>query len=357
MLTAFWSGLGGDLAKRWTARVLTPAFAFWLGGLAAVWWRAHERGVRTSGWVSQLTATARSVDELPDLAKGLLVLSFLLVVTASALAAETMTLPVLRLLEGYGWRPAWLRSEFIAYRRWRRRRWADRVEALAVRQRLGTLTLEEFLELCQLETTPKTDPSRLRALRQQRNEGFDARMAADLGRGRTFLHHCPNQDGMGMPTRLGDILRAAEGRPADKYGLDAIVCWYSLWLLLPSDARAELIQTRAAVDGAARTWIWGAGIIIWTPWTWWALPIAAATSALAYYRGMLPAAAVFGELIGSTFDLYRFRLYDALHLPRPSTPRAERRRNGPQVTNILWGGPDEPDLGYLPGPDIGAADG
>jgi hypothetical protein len=356
MLTALWSGLGSELGRRWAARVLTPALAFWLGGLAAVWWRAHEGGIRTSGWLSQLTATARSVDELPNLAKGLFVLGFLLVVTVSALAAETVTLPVLRLLEGHGWPPR-VRNRFIDHRRSRRRYWAGEVDQLAIRQRLGALTLEEFLELGQLEAAPTTDPSRLRTLRQRRTEGFDAQMAATLGRGRVFLHYCPHQDALGMPTRLGDILRAAEGRPAEKYGLDAIVCWYPLWLLLPADVRAELVQARATLDGAARAWIWGAGFTVWTLWTWWALPIGAVTGALAYYRGMLPAATVFGELIASAFDLYRFRLYDALHLPQPSTPRAERHRSGPQVTNVLWGGPDEPDLDYRHGPATGPADG
>lgn len=37
MLDAFWSGVGEELARHWVARVLTPAFAFWVGGLALVW--------------------------------------------------------------------------------------------------------------------------------------------------------------------------------------------------------------------------------------------------------------------------------------------------------------------------------
>jgi len=37
VLDAFWSGVGEELARHWVARVLTPAFAFWVGGLALVW--------------------------------------------------------------------------------------------------------------------------------------------------------------------------------------------------------------------------------------------------------------------------------------------------------------------------------
>ena len=47
MLTALWSGLGDEFAKRWAARVLTPAFAFWAGGLVVLWWHAHAQGVKT----------------------------------------------------------------------------------------------------------------------------------------------------------------------------------------------------------------------------------------------------------------------------------------------------------------------
>jgi hypothetical protein len=93
-----------------------------------------------------------------------------------------------------------------------------------------------------------------------------------------------------MPTRLGDILRAAEARPTNKYGLDTIVCWYALWLLLPAETETELVQARAALDKAAGTWLWGALFLVWTPWTWWAVPIAVVVPALAYYIGILGAA-------------------------------------------------------------------
>ena len=132
-----------------------------------------------------------------------------------------------------------------------------------------------------------------------------------------------------MPTRLGDILRAAERRPFEKYGLDAVVCWTALWLVLPADARTELAQTRGRLDGALRMWLWGALFIVWTPWTLWAIPIAVVVPLLAYYGSMLGAAKLFGDLIGSGYDLYRMQLYDSLHLraphPRPRSAGAERR--------------------------------
>jgi hypothetical protein len=347
MLAAFWSGLGGEFAKRWAARVLTPAFAFWAGGLAAIWWHSHGLGVRARGWARELSATAAWPRELPGVVQGLLVVAALIVVAASALAAEQLTLPLLRFLEGYGWRPQWLRDRLVTYRRRRYAQWAAQVGQLATRQRLGTLEPGDYLELAELEAHPPKDTARLRELRKRREDGLDARALAQLGRGRRILRAAPRQDALGMPTRLGDILRAAERRPADKYGLDTIVCWYALWLLLPPETKTELVQARSALDGAARTWLWGALFIVWTPWTWLALPIAVVVPALAYYIGILPAATLFGELTVSAFDLYRFRLYDDLCLPRPSAPGSERRQDGRRVTSILWEGLDEPGLTYV----------
>jgi hypothetical protein len=166
-------------------------------------------------------------------------------------------------------------------------------------------------------------------------------MVADLARTRALLQHSPEEDEYGMPTRLGDILRAAELRPQTKYGLDAVACWYALWLALPADTKAELVRARTALDSAARGWLWGALFAVWTPWTWWAAPIALVVITVMYYGGILPAATIFGELMVSAFDVHRFRLYDSLYLPRPTSPAAERGTDGPRVTRQLRGGLDE----------------
>jgi hypothetical protein len=158
-----------------------------------------------------------------------------------------------------------------------------------------------------------------------------------------------------MPTRLGDILRAAEYRPYSKYGLDAVICWYALWLLLPDDAKTELVQARTALDNAARGWLWGALFLVWTPWAWWAIPVGVLIPTLTYYVGILGAATLFGDLMVTAYDLHRFKLYDSLHLPRPKSPVAEKERDGPRVTNLLWGGLDEPGLDYVDPPAGGTS--
>ena len=354
MLTAFWSGLGDEFAKRWAARILTPAFAFWTGGLALLWWHAHAQGVSEHGWAHELSGTATWLRGMSGIAQAVLVVVGLILLTASALVAERLTLPLLQFLEGYWPRPRWLRNKLIAYRRWRYRRWERRVRDLAVRQRYSGLTEAEDHELHTLEEASPADTTRLQNLRQRQAAGLSAQQTAELGRGRRYMMRSPPRDGLGMPTRLGDILRAAEYRPYFKYGLDAVICWYALWLLLPDSVKTELVQARTVLDNAARGWLWGALFLVWTPWSWWAIPVGVLIPALTYYVGILGAASLFGELMVTAYDLYRFKLYDSLHLPRPTSPALEPKQDGPRVTNLLWGGLNEPGLHYADPPADGA---
>jgi hypothetical protein len=345
MLASFWSGLGGELAKQWVPRILTPAFAFWTAGLAAVWWDSHGDAVQTTGWTRELERTTGPFEHLPVLGQAVVVVAALMLVAVSGLIAERLTLPLLRLLEGY-W-PWWLRRRTVSRRRERRETLSKRRDELSVRQRRGGLSPGEYVELLRLQAAPQEDPRRLQELRRRRvTGGLTPRDAAELAHTRAVLYHSPADDGLAMPTRFGDVLRAAERRPIDKYGLDSVVCWPALWLVMPADARTEIAQARGRVDAGLRMWLWGALFIVWTPWTLWAIPIALFVPLLAYYGSMLGAAKLFGALVGTTFDLYRMQLYDALRLPRPASPADEPRR-GVQVTNLLRGGLDDASVRYV----------
>lgn len=346
MLSSFWSGLGAELARQWSARVLTPAFAFWSAGLALVWWHAHAGTVRAHGWARELEASGSAVARLPASEQVLLIVGCLVLLAGSAFLAERLTLPSLRLLEGYWHRPWLLRTWLVDHRRRRYRKYNDRRDALAVRQRLGDLTAAGYIQLRKLQADPDADPAELERLRSLRARGFDTRMSEDLARARRVLRNMPDDDALGMPTRLGDILRAAERRPDVKYGLDAVACWYALWSVLPAEFQRELVEARLSLDGAARAWLWGALFVVWAPWNLWAIAVAVVVAALAYYSGITGAAELFGELVGTAYDLHRFRLYEALYLPRPESPQQERLTDGPRVTNMLWGGLDEPGFAY-----------
>jgi hypothetical protein len=355
MIAAFMSGLGSELSKQWVVRLLTPAFAFWAGGLAVIWWDTHAAAVRAHGWASELSSTSGTLRHLPVLAQVIVVVGALALLAASALVAERLTTPVLRLLEGYWYRPRWLRNRLIAYRRWRRARWGSKVDIYVPLQRLGTLTPVEYADMRELQAAARDasrqlsseEGVRLQQLQDRHAQGLNAEQLAVLARASASLRESPEKNEHGMPTKLGDILRAAELRPNIRYGLDAVACWNALWLVLPVEVRTELAAARTAVDNATRGWLWGALLLVWTPWSLWALAVGLVLPTLMYYGGIMPAARLFGELIVSAFDIHRFKLYDGLHLPRPTTPILEREQDGPRVTEQLLGGLDAPDISYI----------
>ncbi|MEO0885202.1 MAG: hypothetical protein AAFY54_04620 [Cyanobacteria bacterium J06648_10] len=291
----FVDGFSGKLASRWVGTLFTPAFVFWLGGGLA--W------LQRVGWKRVLDFFTALPEPLPV---GLGVLA-LLVVSTSGFVAQQFEFSVLRLLEGY-W-PDWcqLLTKRLVKRQRRQLKAIDKPLQDFNRQGLQTLTPEEQHDYIQADLQLSSFP----------------------------------EAGRLLPTRLGNILRSAEDRCAAKYGLDAIICWPRLWLVLPDAVKGELSEARDSLNSTARLWLWGVLFLLWSPifQVWWPLPLGLVVAWLAY-RWMVQAAQVYGELLESAFDLYRFQLYEGLHWPRPKTP-AEERDFGKGLTKYLWHGSDQ----------------
>ena len=300
MLSSFFGQTGSRLTDRW-AGASAGAIVFWTGGLAA--WVYH-------GGFAVLRAEDRSFDRLNAPAQTAIVVAALLAIAISAIVVDRLSPPAIRFLQGY-W-PAFMSPV--------RRHLAGRVgaRAAAVRQRFrdlaepvaeGTATGEQNSEYVRLDRE---------------------------------LHWLPS-DGSYQPTAIGNILRAAECRPQEKYGLETTIVWPRLWLLLPESARAELTASRRSLDGATVTCLWGVLFVLFTPLAWWAAVIGIAVAA-AVYRFWLPWRAVaFADLLDAAFDLYRTLLYQQLRWPFPVSPKAERAI-GAQLSVYLWRGlpGDEP---------------
>jgi hypothetical protein len=150
-----------------------------------------------------------------------------------------------------------------------------------------------------------------------------------------------------MPTALGNILRAAESRPTDKHGLDAVKCWSRLWLVLPETARTELTAARAALDQSVGVLVWALLFVVWSIWAWWAAPVGIAV-AIVSHRMVLSSAAVYAELLESCYDVHRRLLYEAARWPQPKNP-AEERALGAALTEYLWRGSDRPTPAFESG--------
>lgn len=279
LLTAA-AGKIGDLV---TGR-FAPAFAFWFVGLAAWTYKA--------GWDLEL---GRIAVWLTDNVGASVILAFacFLTIVVSAVIVDHLALPTLRLLEGY-W-PRWLARLFDR----RRNRHAKRLNALTAEWRrlqggleTGAISTEGVARIAQLD---------------------DA------------IRRYPSDDNEVLPTRIGNVLRASERRPRDKYGLEPIHCWPHMLLLLPEQARTTLRTSRAELDTAVVSLLWAVLALVWTFWAWWVAPLAVAACSVAYVAFLIPAAKSFADQIEAVFDLYRFELYELLRFPLPTDPATDRQ--------------------------------
>jgi hypothetical protein len=301
VLGNFWGVLAGKLADRW-AEILAPSLVFWAGGILA-WIYAGP------GW-SRLAESARRLHDLNLAAKVATILGAVLVSTISAIVVQRMTLPMLRILEGY-W-PSWLHPVArLGHHRARDHKTAD----LKAWERLYPLT---------------RDPD----CSHEQHRHFSTIEHR--------LRHRPKLDHELMPTRIGNILRASETRPYHRYGLSAVVIWPRLWLLLPDLARQELTTARESLDESVAAVIWALGFVAFTPLAWWAAPVGIIIAIAAVMWWVPSRAEVFADLVEAVYDLYRKTLYQQLRWPLPTTP-ADEYQSGVLLSHYLGRGSDKSD--------------
>lgn len=317
---------GGKLAEQWVATLLTPAFIFWLGGVLTA--------IQGLGWnrlITQYTA-------YPEPLQIAILVGALCIVAATAFTVQRFDTPIIRFLEGY-WYP-WLRP----IRQARITHYHQHKQVLIQQsQTLRTLEAQQKARFQALKTIIETQgatsltPTERDEYRQLNEHLLTPAQQETLVRIRLALHNLPPNTDL-MPTRLGNILRTAERRPLEKYGLDAIICWSRLWLLLPETVKKDLQDARADLNNAARLWLWSILFLVWAALgAWWAIPLGILSALFAYYNWAIAAATTYGDLIEASFDLHRQLLYQALGWKKPDDPN-EERRVGQQLTDYLWRG-------------------
>lgn len=286
--------LAGEAGKSLWLRLLSPAFAFCVLGWLAVSGSLRDADHLLDAWDRLGSAYQNG--------RIFVVLALLLFAMAVfGWLVQALTLPVLRLLEGY-W-PEWLGVRQACTERQRRLFQRDRT-------RWGVLEAKKPLD-------DRERRERIRLDFKLRRFPIEARM---------------------MPTRLGNILCNAETRPIDKYGLDTVSCWPSLWLLMPKEDRELIGSARAALDEGARLFLWCVLCLVWAPWVWWIVPVALLGAALSHWA-LSASARDYADLVLAAFDVRRLQLYDALGWPKPKTP-AEERQIGETLSRYLLRGSD-----------------
>ncbi len=295
----FGEKLAEGLATKWAAQKLGPALVFWAGGgcfLALHWeWQSIEK------WLVSINKTPIYIA---------LAMGGLLLVVVSGTAAEWLQTTVIRWSEGY-WPWPFKKLRF----------------SLAKRLKKRLTQKEERWE--QLDKIPEADRS--------------TEDKAELVHLDALLNRYPLDDYLYMPTTLGNLLRSAEEYPKARYGLDAVVCWPRMWLLMPDETLEALTEAREELNASARLMLWSIVFTIWTIWSNWAA-LSVILVPVAYLR-MLNAAESYGDLIRSAFDIHRFKLYEALKWPLPTSP-AQEAAWGEKLTEYLFRGTAPDNIGY-----------
>ncbi|MFC1437022.1 hypothetical protein ABUW04_02035 [Streptacidiphilus sp. N1-10] len=138
-------------------------------------------------------------------------------------------------------------------------------------------------------------------------------------------------EGLELPTALGNALAAMEATAGDAYGYDAVTAWPRLYPVLGDRMRAIVDDQRNSLDAAARlsatmaaTALAAAALLARSHW-WLLLAAVPLVISRVAYLGAVQAALAYGRAVESAFDLHRFDLLTALHLPLPADTAAERR--------------------------------
>jgi hypothetical protein len=291
MLSTFLDKAGGLLNRRFLIAYWFPTL---FAALLLLLPRALVYGLSATWrwWAGLLPPQDYTGEGSPQLA---LLAGGLLLITLIAYLLQAFTRLIVRTFEGYTW-PSTLR------------RWAAGRAA-----------------------------RRWHALKKERAEAASQNDLAHYAHRQDQLYHeYPGQAWLLLPTRLGNVLRAAEGYGDRAYGLDAPFWWPRLWPLLPE-------KSQAAVDDALTTVIsllnFAALMVYVTAdvalylngcriayCLWWAVGALALGILLIVvaYQGAVAQARSYGQHIRTAIDLYRFELLKALHLPLPATPWEER---------------------------------
>jgi hypothetical protein len=146
------------------------------------------------------------------------------------------------------------------------------------------------------------------------------------------LEFYPDEDRL-LPTRLGNVLRAAEDHAGQRYGLDTVTVWPWLYPHVAGPLAQALAETRTQLDMHVRlcAMLLLAALVsmvtLLGDGAWLAVPAAAAALAWVAYQAAIRTAVMYGRGIHVAFDLYRFEMLLGMHLPLPGTLEEELEFN------------------------------
>lgn len=283
MFASFLERLGGLLDRRFVVAYWMPVFvaAALLAGSLSTTTNTAERALR--GWMA-----------LGTFEQALLGAGALLCITVLAYVLEALTSFTIRWYEGYLY-PLWLARRLV-YHQGRER------DSLGI-------------------------PSR----GDEGNERLEYRRSME-GYRRYFSY--PQDENRLRPTRLGNVLTAAEEHSFNLIGLDAVLWWPRLLPLLPEPLRAQidaaftpmvaLLNLASLVGGLA---LIGGAYTASTETRWWVFLLVFGGGVLlarVCYHAAVTRAVDYGMLVRAAFDLHRHALLTQLGIGIPKNRQDER---------------------------------
>lgn len=154
----------------------------------------------------------------------------------------------------------------------------------------------------------------------------------------------PPTDDLILPTRLGNILRAAEAYPQSRYCADSVALFPRMVIAIEKDFMGHMDTANdqcsfllnssllsaifAALGFAVSIYLWLSPISDHSSLVYFLTGLASLVIAWFFYSASLMNVSKYGNLIRSAYDLFRFNLIEKLHLPMPEDSQKEKK---------LWG--------------------
>lgn len=149
-----------------------------------------------------------------------------------------------------------------------------------------------------------------------------------------FTFPFPNEPNEVMPTRFGNIIKNSELYSYHRYDMDAVLLWPRIFAVLPETYVKTIDDAKGSLDfmlivsclSALFAFITGIYLII-VQGAWWLFLLCflgGMTIAWLAYESALEAAITYGQLIKSTFDLYKGELWKQLGYEQPKSLDEER---------------------------------
>jgi hypothetical protein len=316
MFTTFLRELEGYFDRHWILSVFFPSLVFWSAGLLVY------------GAYSGFASTFRLWQAQSYEVQIILTLSGLAWVIFFALVLGNFQTSLIRFYEGY-----WQFYPLKIVRELRVGFYQARSRFL--QKRIRELTEESELlkagEAVGTEGGERQLPRANRELREYERE---------------WLLFFPYEEDKVMPTRLGNVIRAAELHAWSRYGIDAVIVWPRLHPFLPQAFISNLVNAKTAMTLMlmASALAFAFALIACTilalfgsSWILFLLCALGLPLAWLCYLNSLHSAAVYAEQIKAAFDLYRRDLLKSLHLKLPTTYE-EEVEIWTDVTHLLYRG-------------------